>query len=75
MLWADWGLNCAKSDPCDAGQEGWRPTAFEALEAGLVHEVVSHDRLSERAQEIGEEWAREGKRRWIEGKVSFGVRL
>lgn len=37
------------------GSEGWTPTASEAKEAGFVKEVVAHDKLLVRAQEIGEQ--------------------
>lgn len=49
------------------GEEGWQPDAEEALEVGLVDEVVAHDDLLDRAQEIAEEWVEEGKER------SFGA--
>jgi len=45
------------------GAEGWQPTAAEALEAGLVDEVVPHDELLTRAQELGESWVAEGRER------------
>ena len=37
------------------------PTAKEAKEAGFVMEVVPHQQLMPRAQEIAEKWAKEGK--------------
>ena len=43
--------------------EGWKPTAAEALEIGLVSEVVPHDCLGERAQELAEAWIAEGRPR------------
>lgn len=43
------------------GKEGWAPTAREANEAGFVMEVVPHEQLMPRAQEIAEKWAKEGK--------------
>jgi len=43
------------------GKEGWIPTAKEAKEAGFVMEVVPHEQLMLRAQEIAEKWAKEGK--------------
>ncbi len=54
-----------------AGKEGWTPTAAEAKEVGLIQEVVPHDRLSGRAQEVAEQWVREGRERWTirDGKV------
>jgi len=45
----------------------WRPTAWEAKEIGLVAEVVPHDKLMVRAQEIGEEWVVSGRKRIIRG--------
>ena len=29
------------------GSEGWKPTAKEAVEAGLITEVVPHDQVKE----------------------------
>jgi len=46
-------------------EEGWKPNAAEALEAGLVSEVVAHSELLPRAQQLGEEWAREGRQKQI----------
>ena len=43
------------------GKEGWTPTAKEAKEAGFVMEVVAHDQLMTRAQQIAEQWVKEGK--------------
>lgn len=45
------------------GPEGWTPTAAEALEVGLVDEVVPHDALMERAQAIAAGWVAEGRGR------------
>ena len=45
------------------GSEGWRPTAAEALEVGLVDEVVPHDELMQRAQAIAAGWVAEGRTR------------
>lgn len=44
-------------------KEGWKPTAKEALEIGLVQWVVSGDDLLEKAQEIAEGWIEEGHTR------------
>ena len=41
--------------------EGWTPTAKEALEAGLVQEVVPHNDLLECAQARGEQFVKEKK--------------
>jgi enoyl-CoA hydratase/carnithine racemase len=43
------------------GPEGWRPTAAEALEVGLVDEVVPHDELMDRARAIAAGWVAEGR--------------
>ena len=40
------------------GEEGWKPTATEALEVGLVDEVVAPAALVSRAQEIAESWVK-----------------
>jgi len=48
-------------------KEGWKPTAQEAEKIGLVKEVVPHERLLSRAQELGEQWAKEGKKKTIPG--------
>jgi len=45
------------------GPEGWVPTAAEALEIGLVNEVVPHDELRPRAQALGEQWVAAGRAR------------
>lgn len=45
------------------GEEGWVPTAAEALEVGLIDEVVPHEQLMERAQAIAEGWVSEGRAR------------
>lgn len=49
------------------GPEGWKPTAAEALEVGLVKEVVPHDQLLARCQELAEEWVAGGKKKEIPG--------
>lgn len=52
------------------GPEGWRPTAAEALEVGLVDEMVPHEQLLARAQALGEAWASEGRSRQFRGGSS-----
>jgi enoyl-CoA hydratase/carnithine racemase len=47
--------------------EGWRPTAEEALNAGLVQWVVPHDQLLTEAQRIAGEWAAAGATRRYRG--------
>ena len=49
------------------GKEGWRPTAEEALEAGLIQWVVSHDQLAQEAQKIAREWVASGVVRSFRG--------
>lgn len=38
------------------GKEGWKPTAEEALKAGLIQWVAPHDELLEQAGKIAREW-------------------
>jgi peroxisomal 3,2-trans-enoyl-CoA isomerase len=45
------------------GDEGWRPTADEALEAGLIQWSTPHEKLGEEAQRIAREWVSSGKER------------
>lgn len=45
------------------GSEGWKPTAAQALEAGLVQWVAPRDELQQQAQQIAQGWAEEGKQR------------
>lgn len=45
------------------GEEGWKPTAAEALEAGLVQWVVPHEMLKPEAQQIAREWINSGAQR------------
>ena len=47
--------------------EGWRPTADEALQAGLVQWVVPHDQLLDKAHDIAREWAAAGATRSYRG--------
>merc|ERR1719334_1489713 len=49
------------------GSEGWKPTAQEAKEAGLVKEVVPHSELLSRCQALAEEWIVTGKKKEIPG--------
>ena len=66
-------------------KEGYKATAQDALEMGLISEVVSHEQLLSRAQvglqlkrnlqlttcqELGEEWARAGRQRRLRGGAS-----
>ena len=52
------------------GQEGWKPTAGEALAAGLIQWVSPHEKLAEEAQRIAREWASSGARRSFRGGSS-----
>jgi len=49
------------------GPEGWQPTASEARDVGLVKEVIPHDQLLARCQELAEEWVASGKKKEIPG--------
>jgi len=52
------------------GREGWKPTASEALVAGLVNWVVPHDELMDEARRIAEGWVKDGKERSYRGGLS-----
>lgn len=52
------------------GDEGWKPTAAEARDAGLVQWVVPHDRLLDEAQRIAAQWADEREGRAYRGAVT-----
>ncbi len=47
--------------------EGWRPTAEEALEAGLIQWVAPHEKLAEEAQRIAQKWVASGSVRSFRG--------
>lgn len=49
------------------GEEGWKPTAREALEIGLVEAVVPADALLDEAQRIAEGWVAAGRARTYRG--------
>jgi len=49
------------------GDESWKPTAEEALEAGLIQWVAPHDQLAEEAQRIAQEWVASGAVRSFRG--------
>ncbi len=53
------------------GKEGWKPTAAEALEIGLVEWVVPHEQLLDKAQEIAEDWVEAGGERRFRGGLSL----
>ena len=49
------------------GEEGWRPTAEEALDAGLIQWIAPHDKLGEEAQRIARDWVTSGATRSYRG--------
>jgi len=49
------------------GREGWRPSAQEALDAGLIQWVVPHEQLAGEADRIAREWINEGAQRSFRG--------
>jgi len=52
------------------GPEGWKPTAAEALEIGLVQWVVPHARLMDEARRIACGWVEEGRPRSYRGDMT-----
>ncbi len=55
-------MNQANADRM-LGEEGWKPTAEEALEAGLIQWVVAHDQLAQEARLIALAWVASGATR------------
>src|SRR5210317_2652667 len=49
------------------GEKGWRPSAAEALEAGLIQWVTPHDELMGEARRIAREWISSGSKRSFRG--------
>jgi enoyl-CoA hydratase/carnithine racemase len=49
------------------GEDGWKPTAAEALAAGLVQHAVPHDTLLTEAQKLAEQWIKDGATRKFRG--------
>lgn len=49
------------------GKEGWKPTADEALKAGLIQWVAPHDDLLEQAGKIAREWITSNRIRSFRG--------
>ncbi|MEL6341707.1 MAG: enoyl-CoA hydratase/isomerase family protein [Myxococcota bacterium] len=43
--------------------EGWKPTAQEALDIGLIHRVVPHEQLMDAAHEMATAWIASGRTR------------
>ena len=52
------------------GREGWKPTAQQALEIGLVQRVVPHDQLLAEARRIARGWVEDGAERSHRGGLS-----
>ncbi len=53
------------------GDEGWKPTAAEAHEAGLIDRVVPHETLLAEAQDWAEEWIASGAQRRFRGGLTL----
>ncbi|PIE40921.1 MAG: crotonase [Gammaproteobacteria bacterium] len=49
------------------GEEGWQPTAEQALEIGLVQWVVPDDQLMAEAEKIASQWVANGEQRQFLG--------
>ena len=49
------------------GEEGWKPTAEEALEAGLIQWTAPHDKLGEETHRIALQWIASGAGRSFRG--------
>jgi len=49
------------------GEEGWKPTGEEALEAGLIQWVAPHDKLAQESHRIAREWIASGAVRNFRG--------
>ena len=52
------------------GREGWKPTAGEALGAGLVQWTAPHGELAQQARRIALEWVEKGAQRGFRGGSS-----
>jgi enoyl-CoA hydratase/carnithine racemase len=52
------------------GSEGWKPTAEEALEAGLIQWIAPHGELMQEANRIAREWIASGATRSFRGGSS-----
>jgi enoyl-CoA hydratase/carnithine racemase len=52
------------------GAEGWKPTAEEALNIGLIEEVVPGEQLLNRAQELASSWVAEGRGRVFKAQMT-----
>ncbi len=50
------------------GSEGWKPTAQEALDAGLIQKVAPQDQLMAEAERIAQDWvANDEQRKFLAG--------
>lgn len=49
------------------GNEGWKPSAAEAVEAGLIQWITPHDKLLEEARRIARDWIASGNKRSFRG--------
>jgi enoyl-CoA hydratase/carnithine racemase len=49
------------------GHEGWKPSAQQALTAGLVQRVVKKDQLQSEAQKTAQDWVNSGRGRIFRG--------
>ena len=49
------------------GNEGWKPTAAEALDADLIQWTAPHDKLAQEARRIAQEWVASGAVRSFRG--------
>lgn len=47
------------------GEKGWKPTAMEAKNIGLVRQVVPADELMDTARKLALQWVAEGRKRTI----------
>lgn len=53
------------------GKEGWKPTAREALDIGLVQWCVPQEALQEEAQRVAEEWIASGEARTFQANSNY----
>ena len=51
--------------------EGWKVSAEEAKEIGLILQVVPHNELMTKAHDLAENWVRIGRKRTIPGGGNF----
>jgi peroxisomal 3,2-trans-enoyl-CoA isomerase len=60
----------ARSAAMMLGEESWKPTAEEALDAGLVQWVAPHEKLAQEARRIALEWIAADAKRSFRGGSS-----